>query len=245
MLHFIRLDVSRACLHVSALSASQWRCHKNKMSVTKNKQRPLRGASLVEMMVVVAILAILAAMAAPGFLPTIKKARLDGEAGGLAGFLEGVRQRAISDGRCYRVRIAGFAATGKSIVAEQRVSGDCVNLTKDGGSATGWTQKVSLIGEPGTTFAMALTDLTYNPTVAPDSEGGPELVFRPNGWLRGNDDNNPNDRGRFVVKQNQLPGTVETVNVGPTGRICVVIHGAAPPAISPATSLTDCNLAIP
>lgn len=197
----------------------------------------LRGVSLIEMMVVVAILAVMSAVAAPQLLPITKKARLASEAESVASYLNTVRERAIAKNRCHRVLVS---ATGTQLSTEERNSADC---------ATGLTLPFDnwiaaqgrLIADKGTTFSFT------DPADCATCTGGAatDIVFRPSGRLRGdNDVATTDDRVRIRVIQSGLTETKNVIVMG-NGRICVVHLTAAPATMLTATALTDCNLANP
>jgi Tfp pilus assembly protein FimT len=197
-------------------------------------RRALRGASLIEMMTVVVLLSLMAAVAAPNMFPLVQKTRLGGEAEAVASFLFAVRARAMADGRCYRVQVT---AGGKRITTERRNSGDCVDLTKDG-----WTPSpLLMIAETAITYRLA------DPTdVVTKSAANDLLVFRPNGRLYGDGDLDASDDRARIVVDNSNVAESRSVIVNGTGRVCVIPSTALlPPAMTPATAANDCDRHIP
>jgi prepilin-type N-terminal cleavage/methylation domain-containing protein len=210
-----------------------------------------RGVSLIEMMVVVAILAIMAALAAPQMLPITKKLRLAGEAEAVASFLDTVRRRAMAVNRCYRVQVINVAVNTPTLTVEERNSGDCAtgHLTVDG-----WTQKKSHIPEKGTRLDSNLPTNCH--LCGSDTTAATAIVFRPSGRLRGTNTLDPTQgRARIRVSLfSGLPGEEKDVIIMQSGRICVVsVTGfdatysttAPPTAMATASNLNDCTLAIP
>jgi prepilin-type N-terminal cleavage/methylation domain-containing protein len=65
-----------------------------------------RGFSLIELLIVIAIIMVVAAMATPNIVNAINDIRLRGAAGNLAGLLQQCRQAALHDNRYYTVKPA-------------------------------------------------------------------------------------------------------------------------------------------
>ena len=65
----------------------------------------VRGFSLMEMVVVLAVITIAAAVAAPGATRTIDSARARAEVGTVAAFLRSTRTHAVSRGQALEVRV--------------------------------------------------------------------------------------------------------------------------------------------
>lgn len=83
--------------------------------------RTAAAFSLLETMVVVAILSVVAALALPDLLPVVKTHRLAGALHSTAGFVARARQEALSRRRCVRVRLAD----SRTLVMEMLNSYDC------------------------------------------------------------------------------------------------------------------------
>jgi prepilin-type N-terminal cleavage/methylation domain-containing protein len=163
-----------------------------------------RGFSLIEAMVVVALLGIIAAIAVPNFLPELRKANVENSAESVAAFIGRARLEAMTSKRCVRVWID--STNPRRMVAERLNTFDCdqtANVFPPGmsngldGSGLFW---VPLVGgdlrleNPGITINM-----TTSPAKPPAStascqtvklasvSGTPaghpctEIVFRPNG----------------------------------------------------------------
>lgn len=174
-----------------------------------------RGVTLLEMMVVVAMLGILAALAVPNVQPAVRRARLRGAAEEIAGFLDDARHRAVSQGRCFRVRVVG----GDTLVMERRNSVDCVDLAKDGWEAAERTRVMS---------GFALTASAV-PAAVPADE---RLVFRPSSRLRGDGSRTTTVYGAGV--DITIPAVPEQARVTVTrlGRICTAVSVTPPAALA-------------
>jgi prepilin-type N-terminal cleavage/methylation domain-containing protein len=134
----------------------------------------MRGFSLIEVMVAVAILGIFAALAVPSLLPEVHKAQLNGAAESAAGFLARARAEAMLSKRCVRVRVDAGPPT--ELVMERINSFDCELAAPTApfidGSANPFIELARLKPEsPSVTFTLS---------VPPATPGG-ELRIRPNG----------------------------------------------------------------
>lgn len=205
------------------------------LSFSRRRPRALRGVTLIEMMVVIALLGVMGAIAAPQLLPIVKKARMNSEGEAVASFLNAVRERAIAKNRCFRVIV-----TASLLTAEERDSGDCAtSLTLTG--IDGWnTASSRLVADKGTTYTYAATDCaSCTGTLSSD------IIFRPSGRLRGDNDlSTTDDRIRIRVQQATLNEEKDVVVMG-SGRICVIHIAGTPPSMATPNARNDCNLAIP
>jgi type IV fimbrial biogenesis protein FimT len=174
----------------------------------------LRGVTLLEMLVVVAIIGILAAVATPAVEPAVKRARLRGAAEEVAGFIDDARHRAVTQGRCFRVRVVG----GDTLILERRSSVDCVDLAADGWEPAERTKTLrgfAIVGEAV-------------PAVPADER----FVFRPSSRLRGDGTLTTTASGSRL--EIALPGSPERSPVTATrlGRVCAALHTTAPPPLA-------------
>lgn len=134
----------------------------------------MRGFSLIEVMVAVAILGVFAALAVPSLLPEVHKAQLNGATEGAAGFLARARAEAMLSKRCVRVRVVAGPPT--ELVMERVNSFDCERDTPIApfidGSVNPFIELARLKPEsPSVTYTLA---------VVPADPSG-ELRIRPNG----------------------------------------------------------------
>jgi type IV fimbrial biogenesis protein FimT len=170
--------------------------------------------TLLEMLVVVAIIGILAAVATPAVEPAVKRARLRGAAEEVAGFIDDARHRAVTQGRCFRVRVVG----GDTLILERRSSVDCVDLAADGWEPAERTKTLrgfAIVGEAV-------------PAVPADER----FVFRPSSRLRGDGTLTTTASGSRL--EIALPGSPErsTVTATRLGRVCAALHTTAPPPLA-------------
>ncbi|HEY4220087.1 MAG TPA: type II secretion system protein [Myxococcota bacterium] len=186
--------------------------------------RSLRGFSLIEMMVVVAILAIAASLAVPRLLPEIHKARLDGDAEIVANFVSRARSEAMYQHRCTQVR----RPSATQLVSEVLNSFDC-----DSNPATIKIDTTTALFLPLDSITPS-TKTTYTLTLPVDgnANGAPNVIrFRPNGRVWGTDSNLANDFGLVTVTntllQTEINNTAGThaVLVQGNGLICVLPRG--------------------
>lgn len=170
-----------------------------------------RGFTLMEMMAVVSILAVLAAIAVPDLTPAVHNAKLRAQLDEVASFVENARRRARGEGRCYRV-----AQAGANLRMQRRANADCV--TPIGGTLSdgGWEPVVATLRpQPGFTFTLQSV---------PN-----ELVFRPSGRVRGDGDLDVRDDGaRVVIQYAPLPQKHVEVTITTQGRLCPTINPGAP-----------------
>ncbi|MBI1948208.1 MAG: prepilin-type N-terminal cleavage/methylation domain-containing protein [Deltaproteobacteria bacterium] len=176
---------------------------------------PPRAFTLMEMMVVVSILAVLAAIAVPDLTPAVHNAKLRAQIDEVASFIENARRSARGEGRCYRV-----VQTGASLQMQRRGNADCytpVNGTLSGG---GWSAVAATLTPPA--------GFTYTLQSVPN-----ELVFRPSGRVRGDGDLDVTDDGaRVVIQYARIPQRHVEVLITSQGRLCPLINAGAPVAIS-------------
>lgn len=191
------------------------------------RRRPLlaRGVTLIEMMVVVAIVGIIAALAVPNLTPVVQNSSLSAEVQRVGSTLERARRLAMNQGRCHRVRL-----NGGNLLLERRSNANCgycppgqsncnrVDPSNDISAATGWDPALfTLRPETG----LVYDDLEVSPNSIGAGTTNASIVFRPNGRLRGDGDMDVTDEGaRIVIKHNQLSERVGLVLVESTGRIC-------------------------
>lgn len=189
----------------------------------------MRGFSLIEMMLVVAVLAVMAALAVPAMGPQVNTAKLEGTAEAVAALLGRAQAEAMAAKRCVRVRIAG-----SDVIAERLNAFDCdvspATAPLIDATAPMWI-------EVGRTRAdSAALTLTWDPAPSETTAaalGGSEpdqLRFRPSGRLWSNDTDVTDDDGVISVTSSQVsaPGNKKKTLVEAQGLICVLDRGQSP-----------------
>lgn len=224
----------------------------NVSTIPEQKKQP-RGASLIETMVVVAILGILAAMAVPALLPEVLKAQLDGAAYATAAFVSRAQAEAMTNRRCVRVVVDRTTTPpGRQLVMEKLNSFDCDtpglpapdgNGLIDPAAGTDWVQIATLgFDNPGLSFRFGVIPSETaggHPKAGPN---GAELRFRPTGRLWSADSAvmsgtetgaaitalRDDDGALEVVHARLPPPSTRAVVVEAQGHICLLQRGQTP-----------------
>jgi type II secretory pathway pseudopilin PulG len=190
--------------------------------------------TLVETMVVIALLGVIAALAVPNLSEVMNRVRIDGATEQLAGFLHVARAEAMTSKRCTRITLP---AGGTSIRLERLNSFDCDQSPEtarriDGAPvapATTWVvvKQEQLEGNAAVAgFEVVPTELRGAP---PGNVGaGAEVRFRPNGRVWGRDTNVTNDDAVLFVRHKNKPAIIKRILVEGNGLLCVL--GLAQPA---------------
>lgn len=187
-----------------------------------DRRRAGRAFTLIETMVVIAILGVIMALAVPNLLPMIQQVRLHGDTERVAAFLASVRARALAEQRCYMITVSG-----RNIFAARRSSPDCVNLGADSWASPA---TMSTTVERGTTLRLGPGDALPSGLVADQ-----RMIFRPNGRLRGDGDLDPTEEiARIVVGQANLTRE-NVVLVTSFLRICTIPGAATAPTLTTST----------
>lgn len=196
-----------------------WGTSKEASVTVRGRRRALRGTTLVEMLVIVAILGVIAALAVPNIAPMLASAKQHTEVEQLASFIDAARRQAINEGRCFRIR-----QIGSTLAVERRESGDCVSINRDS-----WSSPLLRLS-PSETFVYTLAgqSLTTPASVLADDH---RIVFRPSGRLYGDGDLDVADDGARVVVQSTQSGVKRAVVVTALGRVCAVNYGATNPGV--------------
>ncbi len=131
--------------------------------------RSSAGFSLVELMVVVAIVIVLAATAVPSIMNSINNIRLRSMVGTVSGVIQSGRMLAIHDNRRYAIRFSG--STGSSVVFVD-VDGNGAPSASEPQAQLGGT--IVQVAAPVGTAALDTATLGYEPKPG-------DLVFNPRG----------------------------------------------------------------
>ncbi len=193
-----------------------------------------RGFSLIEMMLVIAILAVLAALAVPAMSPRIDEAELSGTADGVAALLWRAQAEAMATKRCVRVRIEGT-----EIVAERLNAYDCdvspATAPLIDTTAARWIEvaRFRLDGSLMTaTFDPVPAGTSASSTGANNDEGVDQIRFRPSGRLFSRDDDPENDDGVIKITHTRMAENFvhnsKKILVEAQGLVCVLPRGVDP-----------------
>ena len=132
------------------------------------KHHPQRGLTLVEAAVFVAIIAIAAAVAAPGLQRQIEHRRLDGAASQLAATLQLARHESIARNRVVRLAVD---ETQRCVVLHTGPAGSCRCTPRGEAECSGAARPLRTLGEThGITLQANTASLAFDPlhgTVTP------------------------------------------------------------------------------
>lgn len=201
-------------------------------SSARHRRPALQGVSLLEVMVVVAMIGILSAMAVPQLLPVAQRAELSGAAHAVASFVAAAQMEAISRRRCVRVRIA---ATGNDVqdqlVSEVLNTFDCdvnpATAPKIDADAALWVPLQNLyLDKKSLLVAFDPAPPETNPGPGGDV---PELRFRPSGRLFSKNLDVVKDDGVLKVTH-QVSGASKKILVESHGPLCVLPENVTPTA---------------
>ncbi|OGQ14118.1 MAG: hypothetical protein A2138_21510 [Deltaproteobacteria bacterium RBG_16_71_12] len=194
----------------------------------------MRAFSLIEMMLVVAILAVLAALAVPAMGPFVDAAKLEGSAEAVASLIARAQQEAMSAKRCTRVRLD----VNQVVVAERLNSYDCdVNpVTRIVAADPQWIEIDRLA------LDYSLIEIEFDPVpteTAATALGGGEpdqFRFRPSGRLFSSDTVVTDDDGVLTLTHTSMAGGMadtKKILVEAQGLVCVLDRGVDPGGSAP------------
>jgi prepilin-type N-terminal cleavage/methylation domain-containing protein len=190
----------------------------------------VRAFSLVEAMVVVAIISVLAAMAAPSLIDVVWAQRLEGAAEVTAAAIAAARMEAMTTKRCARVVIEPGA-----LHIERLNVFDCDAPTADpqparlDGNQPLWVRLSTVTLDDPVTLSSGApwTD------ALPGGGGALELRFRPSGRLFSQDENDAlQSHGAVLIARHpKLPAErgKKQIGVQPNGLECVMPRGSIVP----------------
>lgn len=195
----------------------------------------MRAFSLIEMMLVVGILAVLAAIAVPAMGPYVDAAKLEGSAEAVASLVSRAQAEAMTAKRCVRVRLDD----DHTVVAERLNSWDCdVNPSTAlilAGSPQ-WIEFDRLVVTEG------VIEVEFDPVPSETTGaalGGTEvdqIRFRPSGRLFSADLDVTDDDGVLKLSHTHMSGGLadtKKVLVEAQGLVCVLDRGVDPNGASP------------
>jgi type II secretory pathway pseudopilin PulG len=184
--------------------------------------------TLLETMVVIALLGVLVAIASPDLVRQLHKARVNAAAEQLAGLVDAARSEAMASKRCARVYVAG---AGTRIVIERLNSFDCDQSPEtafriDGRPVapnTTWTLvKEELVD--GWENVLASIEVVPTELIGTPPGAGAvvaEVRFRPNGRVWGQNSNLDDDDAILAIRHRRL-AEVKRVLVEGNGLLCVL-----------------------
>jgi prepilin-type N-terminal cleavage/methylation domain-containing protein len=180
-----------------------------------------RGFTLIEMMVVVGMLAVFAALATPNVTPLVAAAKLEGNTTAIASLIGRAQAEAMAQKRCTRVRID----SSRTIIAEALNVFDCDTSPSTAplidSSKPLWVELTRLQLDSAFTAA-------FDP--AP-SELSTELRFRPSGRLWSADTDVTDDDGVIRLTSSAVQtgmANTKKVLVEAQGLICLLPRGKNP-----------------
>ena len=185
---------------------------------------PMRAFSLIEVMVVVAILGVISALALPQLLPEVHKAQLNANTEAAANFLARARAEAMTSKRCVAVTVVA-----NELIAQRLNSFDCDTTTAaaptapfiDGGSGALIRFANLRPSTTAVTFAMQREP--------PEMGAFDQLRIRPTGRVFGKNASMIDDDAMFSVTHSGLAvGNVRRILYEGHGLICTFARGANP-----------------
>lgn len=194
----------------------------------------MRAFSLIEMMLVVGILAVLAAIAVPAMGPFVDAAKLEGSAEAVASLLGRAQAEAMAAKRCVRVRLDNDF----TVVAERLNSYDCDvdPTTLIDSTRPQWIEFDRL------TVAEDVIEVEFDPVPTETTAGAlggtedDQFRFRPSGRLFSADLNVADDDGILKLTHTAMSGGLadtKKVLVEAQGLICVLDRGVDPNGSAP------------
>ena len=199
--------------------------------IVRRAQRTRRAFSLVEVMVVVAILGVITAIAVPNVLPQVQFAQLQGAAEGYGNFIARVRTEAMVSKRCVRVII-----NGNTLEAWRWNTYDCEvmpDATLTPGPFIDPAAGALILFDKFKPESPNITIVLFDAPAEPNN--GSEVRFRQNGRVFGKTEAAPptprltDDDALFRVGHSKLPASnFYHVLIQGNGLVCVFRRGQTP-----------------
>jgi prepilin-type N-terminal cleavage/methylation domain-containing protein len=193
-----------------------------------------RGFSLIEVMVVVAIVGVLSALAGPNLLIEVQKVTLTSASDTVASFIARAQNEAMVSRRCVRVRVTA----AQQLTLDRLNTFDCDNdpasASKiDGGASVFLPVAVLNLESPSLLLTFDGTGGSQVPSECSPAPGGSgaEIRFRPNGRVYSGDSVMTDDDAVLVISHTKMPTDGDrhrqNVLVNGNGLICVLKRGEA------------------
>ncbi|MEW5848443.1 MAG: prepilin-type N-terminal cleavage/methylation domain-containing protein [Myxococcota bacterium] len=186
------------------------------------RRRAWAGFTLVEVVLVVALASVIAALFAPGMAGLADQTRLRTAAAGAAAAIHAARNLALTTGRCVMV---SRNPDGQRLDVARLDSLDCEGATTTATSSGPDLAGVNEVAVPALRYVLERKD---NLTLEAPTGTDDVLVWRPTGWLRGDnhaESNVADDTWTMTLRSNSpnLNASTRSLNVvvTPVGLICV------------------------
>lgn len=183
--------------------------------------RAQRGFTLIEVMIVVALVGIIVALAMPSLRPLSDVNKLTGRAEVIAGFVDDARRLSYNLGVCHKLRL-----NSGDLELLQRSHSDCTSVATDTAADWDGVARRTQQGGNGFLYAIKATGTLTD-----------EIVLRPSSRLYGDGDLDVSDDGARITVRYSNTGRFKSIDITPLGRVCVRDWGTTDPPM-PTGALT-------